>query len=101
MATTIGSKQPYEEYYITFDFTNYLGATETISSAAVAAKDESDGSDKTATVTTAGLQVNGSKTVNVWVKAGTSGSKYRVECKMVGNAGSKYELDAILPVVEA
>jgi hypothetical protein len=99
MATTIGSKQPYEEYFITFDFANYLGV-EHIATAAVTAADEADGTDKTATVTTAGYQTITDTTVNVWVKGGTTAHKYKITCKIVGASGSKYELDAILPVME-
>jgi len=93
-------KQPYEEYYTAFDFTNYLDA-ETILSAVVSVIDlASPAVDVTATITTAGSQAITDGTVYVWVKGGSSGHTYKITCKVVCSAGSKHELDVILPVVE-
>lgn len=96
-ATVLGSKQPSEAYHISFDFTAWLGS-ETISSAVVVATDLADGSVVTSTVTTVGSQVIASPLVYVWVKAGTSGHDYNINCVVTCSAGSVYELDAVLPV---
>ena len=93
-----GTKQPYEEYYVEFNFKNDLG-TETASSATVTATLTTEG-DSTTTITTAALQYLSTTSVFVWVKAGASGSSYKITAKVVGSAGSKYELEAMLPVLE-
>lgn len=100
MADYFGAKQPYEEYFIQFDFSNDLGSSEEIDTINVSAVDMSDDSDVTGTLTDATQQANTTTAVNVWIRAGTSGSEYKVTCKIVGNAGSKYELEGILPVIE-
>ena len=100
MRQILGAKQPYEAYYISFNFARWLG-TATISSATVNAVDDADDSDATATVTTVASQVITSPYVYVWVKAGATGKEYQITCKIVATDGSKYELDALLPVVEA
>ena len=99
MRLILGAKQPYEAYYIQFNFTRYLG-TATISSATVTAVDIADNSDVTATITTVGSQSITSPSVYVWVKAGTTAHTYQITCKITASDGSKYELDALLPVVE-
>jgi hypothetical protein len=99
MRLSLGAKQPYEAYYIQFDFTRYLG-TATISTATVTATDTADDSDVTSTITTVGSQSISGGSVYVWVKAGTTGKTYQVTCKITASDGSKYELDALLPVVE-
>lgn len=96
-ATVLTSKQPSEAYYVSFDFTNYLGV-ETVSSAVVVATDLADGTVATATVTTVGSQSVVSPYVYVWVKAGTTGHNYGLSCVATCSAGSVYELDAVLPV---
>lgn len=97
-AKVLSSKQPSESYYISFDFTAWLGS-ETVSSAVVVATDLADGSVVTSTVTTAGSQSIVSPHVYVWVKAGTSGHNYNIACTATCSAGSVYELDAVLPVL--
>lgn len=99
MIHPLGAKQPYEAYFISFNFAKWLG-TATILTATVTATDTDDDSDATATVTTEGSQVVSSPSVYVWVKAGTSGKVYQITCRITASDGSKYELDALLPVTE-
>jgi len=94
------TKQPYEEYYLVFDFADWLG-TATISSATVTAVNNSTGVDVTATITTVGSQAKTNTEVKVWVKAGTSGETYKITVKAVASDGSKYEKDGLLPVLES
>lgn len=94
----LDEKQPYEEYYIKFDFTNVIGTAE-ISSSVVSAIDSS-GADATTTVTKDASKVNETPYVNVWVQGGVTGERYTITCKIVTNSGEKYELEAELPVVE-
>lgn len=98
-AAFFGSKQPFEEYYVSFNFAQYLGAA-TISVAVVGAVDLDTGADVTATVTNVGVQVISGTLVYVWVRAGTTGRNYKISCRVTASDGSKYELDGTLPVVE-
>ena len=99
----LGDKQPYEEYYISFDFTEYLDSA-TISSATVTALDitADPDSDVSTTLINSTKQKTDAfaKIVYVWVRAGTAEHEYQITCKVVASDGSKYELDAILPVTE-
>jgi hypothetical protein len=95
-----GEKQPYEEYYVAFDFSNVL-ASASINSATVTAVD-SEGANATAAIIDSGQQIidNVLFHVNVWVKGGVSGITYTITCKTITSSGEKYELDAQLPVME-
>lgn len=97
---TLDSKQPYEAYYIAFDFSNVI-ASSSIVSATITVVDSS-GEDKTSTITTAESQVLTATQVNVWIKGGTDGETYKITCRIITNSvpAEKYELDAELPVVE-
>lgn len=99
MTTEFTTKQPYEEYAISFDFTAVLGV-ETIASATLTAVDQVDGSDASAVVLDAVKQANTDTVVYGWVQAGTSGHDYLITCRIVGSADSAYELEGILPVLE-
>ncbi len=99
MTKELTSKQPYEAYYISFDFTNDLGA-ETIASITVDAVDQSTLADESAVILDVSKQVNTDDIVYVWVQSGTSGHDYLITCRIVGSEGSQYELDGILPVLE-
>jgi uncharacterized phiE125 gp8 family phage protein len=96
---TLTAKQPYEEYAISFDFTAALGA-ETIASATVTAKDQNF-ADVSTTILNVASQIIAPTIVYPWVRAGVDGMDYLITCQVVGTGGSKYELDAILPVIES
>ena len=100
MTEFFSSKQPSEAYYLGFDFTADLGATETVATATITAVERHTLLDVTATLLDASLQSNGSQVVYAWVRGGTSGREYLLTCKIVGSLGSKYELDGLLPVKE-
>jgi hypothetical protein len=97
---SFGSKQPYESYYVAFDFTNVIGEA-TITTATVVVVDE-EGTVVTETLTTVGSQLIVSPIVNVWVKGGATGKKYKITCKIGTDStpSELYELDAWLPVRE-
>lgn len=97
--TTFSSKQPAEAFAVSFDFTDSLGLTEAIDSVtSVIAIDQSDGSDASLIVLDSTKQSNTTKIVYAWVRAGTAGHSYAITCNILGDAGSVYELDGILPV---
>lgn len=99
MTTTFTSKQPYEAYAISFDFTTVLGA-ETISTATITAVDQSDLTDVSTVVLDSTKQSNSDTVVYGWVRAGTSGHEYLITCQIVGSLASQYELEGVLPVLE-
>lgn len=95
-----GSKQPYEEYYVAFDFTNVIGLA-SISNATVVVYD-STAATCTAAITTVANQTIDTPNVNVWVKGGVTDNEYQITCKIETNStpSEKYELDCTLPVAE-
>lgn len=94
------AKQPSEAYYLGFDFTADLGATETVASATITAVERNTLQDVTATLMDVSLQSDGDRVVYAWVRGGTSGREYLLTCRIVGSLGSEYELDGILSVEE-
>jgi len=94
-------KQPYEAYYVEFPFNKDLGP-DGITSATTTSTIEATGVDATATVTDTTKQVILGQSVFVWVRAGTTGTDYKVTCRIVADDdnGSKYERDGLLPVEE-
>ena len=96
---TFGSKQPYEAFAISFDFTNDL-TNETVISANVTAVDASTLVDMTSIILDSTKQSVSSKMVYCWVQNGIDGHNYVITCKIVGSAGSLFELEGILPVIE-
>lgn len=99
MTTQFSSKQPYEAYAISFDFTAYLGV-ETIASAVITAVDQATGVDVSTIVLNVAEQSISSPHVYTQVRAGESGHSYTITCRIVGSLGSQYELDGVLPVQE-
>lgn len=99
MTTDLTPKQPYEEYAISFNFTAVLGV-ETVASATITAIDRLSLADVSLVVLDVTKQSITTPIVFAWVRAGTSGHEYVITCKIVGSAGSLYELDGILPVTE-
>lgn len=97
-----GKKQPWDAYFVDFDFTNLLTTGDTIHSATVTATNISTGADVTDTITTVASQSIVSPKVFVWVKGGTSGVNYKITCRVVTHStpAEQYELDAKLPVME-
>ena len=95
----LDSKQPYEEFYITFMFKLWLG-TASIVSATVGASDVDTETDVTSSLTDSTAQILGRAYVNVWIKGGESGKTYKITCQIEADDGSKYELDVLLPVLE-
>ena len=95
---SFSSKQPYEEYYVAFDFFRVIDDGATISSATVSAVDAL-GASATSTVTSVGKQTVSGSRVNIWVQGGTA-QRYKITCKIQTSTGEKYEQDAYLTVVE-
>lgn len=115
----LDEKQPYEEYYITFDFLNAIN-TAVISSADISVIDSagvdvthlmigltnpsaspsaspSSGSFPKSNVPSTDI-VNAH--VHVPIRGGVSGEKYTITCKIITEAYERYELEAQLPVIE-
>lgn len=99
MSEILTSKQPFEEYAINFDFTPVLGA-ENIASAVVIAVDQDSLENVSETLLDVTKQSNTNKVFSPWVQNGITGHNYIITCRIVGSAGSQYELDGILPVQE-
>ena len=96
----LGSKQPYEEYHVEFNFTKMLGSNEDLSSVESVSMEGPDGEDVTETMIDGTLEFTSSKSAYVFIKGGESGVVYKITCKIVGSAESHYEMDANIRVVE-
>ena len=95
-------KQPSEEYFLGFNFTENFDDDEDIASAAIVIIDTADDSDVTTTLSDVGNQVNNGKISYVWIQGGTTGHKYKITCVVTGDAvpPSIFELDAYIKVRE-
>jgi hypothetical protein len=91
---SFGNKQPYEEYYVSFNFSNDLTSGE-ITSAVVTVEDE-NGADVTSSIVS-NTFINGGCRVFAFVKGGTE-QTYKMTCKIVCSNTEKYEKEAYLPV---
>ena len=98
--TRLGSKQPWEQYFIELDFTNLIGSS-SIATASVVVTDSS-GATCTAAITTVANQTLATAVVYIWIKGGTSGEEYNISCMITTSASpqERYELDTTLPVEE-
>jgi len=94
---SFSAKQPYEKYYVSFNFSRVIPSGVEILSTAVTAVD-AQGADATATIINNTL-LTGDCKVHVCVKGGTV-QTYKITCKIVCDNDEKYELDGYLPVVE-
>jgi hypothetical protein len=96
----LGSKQPYEEYYVAFNFANVIGSA-TIATANVVVRDATDATC-TVALTVVANQTLATNTVNIWIKGGLTDNEYKITCQIETDStpAEKYELDAILPVAE-
>lgn len=92
---SFGNKQPYEEYYVSFNFSHDLAPDEEISSASVTVKD-AQGADATSTIVKSVLLASDCR-VFVFVQGGTA-QTYKMTCKIVCSNTEKYEKEAYLPV---
>ena len=96
----LGSKQPYEEYFVAFDFSELIGSA-SLASATVIVYD-STGATVTTALTVVANQTLSTSSVNVFICGGTTDQEYKVTCKVKTDAvpHEHYELDATLPVAE-
>lgn len=99
MPDRFSDKQPYEEYYIEFDHTLDLEAA-TIATAVVTAMVVVTGADVSTVIIDAAKQLITDTSVMVWVRAGVSGTDYKITSRIVASDGSKYELDGLMLVME-
>jgi len=100
MAKYFTTKQPSEEYSVSFDFADVLGDTEEIASASITAVDQTTLENVSTTILDSTQQAETPSVVYAWVQGGESGHNYLLTCQIVGDAGSVYELEAVLPVLE-
>jgi hypothetical protein len=98
MAIDTFTKQPSEEYYVTVDFSQVLGSTETIASVTCTVTELTVGTDMTATM--AGTPTITGQTVKALMKAGTTGYAYDVSFRIVTSLSQKFEADLNMNVLE-
>ena len=94
-------KQPDEEYYIEFDFTNDLGDSTIDEVLAVLVTAYGEVEDLTESIVDSTLQTNDTKIVYLWLKDGTPEGKYHFRCTIKAAPGGEvYMLNGLLSVAE-
>ena len=92
------TKQQSEEFIVITDFSNDLGANETISSSTVTAIRLSDGSDLTSSVVE--FTQKSSKKMLVGVRGGVDSELYRIIIKIQTSDGYKFQKNITMKVQE-
>ena len=97
-----GNKQPYEEYYIKFDFSEDMSDGDTIATiSSVTAIDVADNSDVSASMLDSNLDFSEGAEASIFLKGGTTDHTYKITCKILTTTlGEKYELEGLLTVKE-
>jgi hypothetical protein len=93
-----GPKQPWEEYYVAFNFVRVITPETEIDSVVVSVTDE-EGIDVTSTLTDPTKIEIVDEKVFVWVRGGTE-QVYKITCRITMDNGEKFEQDAELEVIE-
>jgi len=95
----LASKQPYEEYFITVTFGDFVDTSETVASYTITVADEAGG-DVTSTILDTTKTVNNGTSLSLWVRGGTSDNAYTILFKVTGSDGQKVEKELVLPVLD-
>lgn len=96
---TFGDKQPYEEYFVAFNFSRVISPNTEIVSAIVIVYDE-DGNDVTEIITEPSEQTIQKTKVAIKIKSGISENTYKITCRIITSNGEKFEMDSELNVIE-
>lgn len=97
MGNLFTSKKPGEEFYVAFDFTHDI-PNDTIQLAVVSVFDGD--TDVTVDLTDNTKQNITSPLVNIWIKGGESGKRYRIHCAIVATLSEQeFEADGFIDVV--
>jgi len=100
MVRSFPDKQPYEEFFVVFNFYRLLSRTnDSIATVAELKAFDADGVDQTTSFIDAGEQVIATPRVFAWVKGGTP-QRYRLVCKITTTGGKKWQMVGYLTVVE-
>ena len=93
---TIYYKDPEAVLDFTFDWTSWLGGSETISSRTITISC----SEESSPTLTKDSDSEASGVVTVWLSSGTAGKKYKVECKISTNESRTDERTMMVRVQE-
>jgi hypothetical protein len=97
----MGQKQPYEEFYFRFWFTDVLSSGDSLSSlSSLAATNFDTGADATSVVLDATKTVVGANSIDIWIKGGVADTVYKYTLRAHTANADKIEADGILAVVE-
>ena len=101
MLGKFGDKQPYEEYYLKFDFTEELAESDSIDEITATVIQVSDDSDTSPTMLDPTKDYADGSNAYVWIKGGTTDTVYLVTCKVTTSVlKEKYELEGSITVRE-
>ena len=101
MIGSFPDKQPYEEFFVSFNFYRLLARTkDSIATVSELKAYDAGGVDQTTSFINAGAQVIASPRVFAWVKGGTQ-QRYRLVCKITTAGVKKWQMVAYLRVVES
>lgn len=93
----LSPKQPFEEYYIGFDFSSVITTSEIVS-ASVIAVNSTTNEDVTDVITNITYQKFSGSIVNIWICNGDPGILYKLTCRIITDdvPNNKYEMEAYL-----
>jgi hypothetical protein len=92
------TKQSSEQFTITIDFSNRLGAGETISSYTLTTINNSTSEDVESTIVNSDTYDTTKVYINV--KAGTNGTTYKFTILVTTSSSNKYEKDLLMKIID-
>jgi uncharacterized protein (UPF0333 family) len=94
------TKQPYEQFYISADFSKNLSSSESVNAQTCTATDK-DAADASSIVIESGTISTTNNIVQIQIKGGTvAKSPYKLLFRVETDAGNKWELDVTMYVKE-
>ena len=97
----MGQKQPFEEFYFRFWFTNVLSSGDVLSNLEETEVVNYDtGEDVSETLIDSSKTVVGATSVDIWLKGGETGNTYKYTLRARTANGEGIEADGVLAVFE-
>jgi len=101
MLGRFGDKQPYEEYYLKFDFSEELAESDSIDTLTATVIKISDDTDASDTMLDNSKDYSDGADAYIWIKGGADDTAYLVTCKVLTSVlKEKYELEGSITVRE-
>ena len=101
MLGKFGDKQPYEEYYLKFDFSEEIAENDSVDTLTATVIKTEDNSDVSATMLDGTKDYVSGTDAYVWIKGGVTETAYIVTCRIETSVlKERYELEGAITVRE-